>query len=272
MTIKFTSIILCGILTCLNLSAQSIINTSSNWAIIPAGSFEMGSPLSEIGRYNDENLHKVIISQSFEAQLRVVSQSEYFLIMGSNPSYFKNREFCPNDFIRINNTLLCPNNPVEQVSWDDAQNFIAKLNETDTDYLYRLPTEAELEYVIRAGSQTAYWFGNDASQLGNYAWYSKNSEGMTHAVDSKAVNPWGIYNAHGNVWQWTSDWYGKYSASPLQVDPGGPLQGTYRVIRGGGWYRDAIELRSAFRFYVDPSSHYFSVGFRMVRSRRVSFK
>lgn len=240
---------------------------SADFVKISAGSFKMGTPSSEDKRDYDEDLHEVTISHDFEVQSTVVTQAQYFLAMGYNPSYFKSSSYCSSDFVEINGTSMCPNNPVEQVSWQDAQDFIAKLNATDADYLYRLPTEAELEYAIRAGSQTAYWYGNDADRLGDYAWFDGNSGSKTHAVGSKPANPWGLYDAHGNVWQWASDWYGKYSTS-RQVDPTGAASGSGRVFRGGGWYSYARYLRSGIRFYFDPGGRYYNVGFRLVRAHK----
>ncbi len=240
---------------------------SADFVKVKAGSFQMGSPSSESGRYSDEDLHEVTISRDFEIQSTVVTQAQYFLAMGYNPSSFKSKNYCPGDYVEINGTSLCPNNPVEQVSWNDAQEFIAKLNSTDAAYLYRLPTEAEWEYSARAGSQAAYWFGNDPNRLGDYAWFYGNSGDQTHAVGSKGANSWGLYDASGNVWQWTSDWYGKYSTS-RQTDPRGASSGSGRVLRGGSWNDNAQDLRSGARGSLDAGYRNYVVGFRLLRTSR----
>ncbi len=241
---------------------------SADFVKISAGSFQMGSPSSEKDRYSDETLHDVTISRDFDIQTTVVTQAQYFLAMGYNPSSFKNRNYCSNDFVEINGAALCPNNPVENVSWNDAQDFISKLNSTDADYSYRLPTEAEWEYSARAGSQTAYWYGNDADRIGDYAWFSENSGGQSHAVGSKPANPWGLYDAHGNVWQWVSDWYADKYPTSRQTDPVGVSSGSYRVFRGGSWFNFAQYLRSGFRNRYSPGYAGYDVGFRLVRTHK----
>ena len=137
-------------------------------------------------------------------------------VMGSNPSHFSG-----------------DNNPVEQVSWNDCQSFIAKLNELDHEHTYRLPTEAEWEYACRAGSTMGYGYGNDSAQLGQYAWYSDNSNSKTHPVGEKKPNAWGLYDMHGNGWEWCQDWYdgGYYENSP-GTDPQGPNSGSHHVFSG----------------------------------------
>ncbi len=240
---------------------------SADFVKIRSGSFQMGSPSSESGRYDDESIHDVTISRDFEIQSTVVTQAQYFLVMGYNPSNFKSRNSCSSDYVEINGTPLCPNNPVETVSWNDAQDFINKLNSTDADYSYRLPTEGEWEYSARAGSQAAYWYGNDADRLGDYAWFYGNSGNMTHAVGSKPANTWGLYDAHGNVWQWVSDWYGKYSTA-RQTDPVGAASGSLRVMRGGSWVSLAQVLRSGYRNGDSPGNRFNNVGFRLVRTAK----
>lgn len=247
--------------------ANPDIKNTNNWVKIKAGSFQMGTPTSEANRESDEHLHDVTISHDFDIQSTVVTQAQYFLAMGYNPSTFKSRSSCSADYFEINGAALCPNNPVESVSWNDAQDFISKLNSTDADYSYRLPTESEWEYSARAGSQTAYWYGNDADRLGDYAWFDGNSGSQTHAVGSKPANPWGLYDALGNVWQWTADRYGEYSTS-RQTDPVGAASGSYRVLRGGSWYNDARGLRSGNRYYVGPGNRNGNVGFRLVRTHK----
>lgn len=240
---------------------------SADFVEIGSGSFQMGSPKSENGRYKDEHLHTVTISD-FEIQSTVVTQAQYFRVMGSNPSKFKRKNYCPNDHVvERDNIDICPNNPVESVSWIDTQNFIEKLNATDTEYSYRLPTEAEWEYSARAGSQTAYSYGDDADSLKKYAWFYNNSDEMTHAAASKPANKWGLFDVHGNVFQWVSDWYGEYPTSD-QKDPVGPLSGNERVVRGGSFDDIARRVRSGYRHKISPRYKAKFVGFRLVRTHK----
>lgn len=247
--------------------AQPDVKSSGNFVKILPGSFKMGSPLSEAGRYDHEVQHEVTISSDLEAQSTVVTQAQYFTVTGANPSKFKSQTNCMSDFISVNGIEMCPNNPVESVSWEDTQKFIEQLNASDLGYLYRLPTEAEWEYFARAGSQTAFWYGNDYNPLRDYAWFYENSDYLSHSVGTKPANPWGLYDVHGNVWQWVSDWNGDYSTSP-QSDPTGPATGWFRVIRGGSWANYSDALRSAFRCWSYPDYRSDFVGFRLVRVRR----
>ena len=163
------------------------------------------------------------------------------------------------------------NHPVEQVSWSDAVEFCQRLSalpeEKKAGRVYRLPTEAEWEYACRAGSQTAYSFGSDEKSLVNFGWYSQNAKGKTHAVGLKKANAWGLYDMHGNVSEWCSDWYGEYPKGSA-TDPRGPKDGWNRVRRGGGWYLPAEECRSATRGRFIPSYRAYDVtlGFRVALS------
>ncbi|TLU53196.1 MAG: tetratricopeptide repeat protein, partial [Chlorobium sp.] len=186
---------------------------------IHAGTFRMGS-------------NEVKIDQDFYLGKYPVTQQQWEAVMGNNPSHFKGGSL-----------------PVETVSWDDAQVFIQKLNTLSGKQLYRLPTEAEWEYAIRAGSTSEYYFGDDA-KLGEYAWYSGNSGNTTHPVGQKKPNGWGLYDMAGNVWEWTDSWYDSNRS--------------YRVIRGGSWYGNAEYCRSAYRNYVTPVHRNDDVGFRLV--------
>ncbi|MGK5082547.1 formylglycine-generating enzyme family protein [Bdellovibrionota bacterium FG-1] len=234
---------------------------------IQPGSFMMGSPEGELGRDDGEDLHRVQLTNRFEMQQTTVTQRQYFEVMGSMPSRFKEANYCPKSFITIHGTGLCPNNPVEQVSWDDAQSFIQKLNATLKDgYVYRLPTEAEWEFAARAGTSTAYSFGNDSSQLALYGWFEGNSGGQTHEVAQLRPNGFGLYDMNGNVWHWVQDWHGDYN-STAQMNPTGASSGSSRVVRGGSWFFVAQFLRSAFRNYVGPDYRSPGVGFRLVRTR-----
>ncbi len=215
----------------------------------------MGTSENEPGRYSNETLHRVTLKQGFYMQTTEVTQKQWKDVMGDNPSYFKE---CGDD---------CP---VESVPWNDVQRFIEKLN-LDSARLpvgersrtYRLPTEAEWEYAARAGSQTAYCFGDDAADLGNYAWYAENSDIKTHPVAQKQPNKWGLYDMHGNVWEWCQDWYGDYPSGDV-ADPVGPDSGSVRVFRGGGWGDLAQYCRSALRLGYSPDFRNFNLGFRLV--------
>jgi formylglycine-generating enzyme required for sulfatase activity len=217
--------------------------------LIPAGEFLMGSPDSENGRFPDEGpQHRVRITRPFYLGKYLVTQEQWQAVMGNNPSNFKG-----------------PENPVEMVSWDDCQQFLAKLNAKTSEQpgKFVLPTEAQWEYACRAGSKTRYCFGDDDSELGEYAWYHANSGGKTHPVGGKKSNAWGLYDMHGNVWEWCQDWYdeGYYAKSPTD-DPAGSDGGANRVFRGGGWSDPAGDCRSAPRYRDGPGIRYGSLGFR----------
>jgi formylglycine-generating enzyme required for sulfatase activity len=159
-------------------------------------------------------------------------------------------------------------NPVEQVSWNDVQEFIRRLNEREGHARCRLPTEAEWEYACRAGTTGAYSFGDDADSLGRYAWYDGNFEGKTHPVGRKDANAWGFYDMHGNVWEWVQDWYGeRYYPNSPGVDPRGPSSGSRRVLRGGSWVNSVWSCRAACRNVCTPDNRNdFIVGFRLALS------
>jgi formylglycine-generating enzyme required for sulfatase activity len=238
--------------------------------LIPAGTFMMGSPETELGRDADEFQHEATLTQDFYIQTTEVTQGQWQAVMGENPSSFQN---CG---------LNCP---VESVSWDDAQVFIERLNAQTTDgYEYRLPTEAQWEYAARAGSETAFCDGDITQPEGNdpilntLGWYRENSDagyaGCSERDDGRCIGPqpvggknpnaWGLFDMHGNVWEWCQDWYGDYPSGSV-IDPQGPSSGGSRVLRGGCWYDSPLSCRSANRFRDFPaSSRYFDYGFRLV--------
>ena len=221
------------------------------FVLIEPGTFEMGSPETEAGRFDDEGpVHTVTLSQPFYLGKYEVTQEQWQAVMGNNPSDFSG----------------CGSNcPVENVSWEDAQEFIVRLNRNEGVNMYRLPTEAEWEYAARAGTQTAYHFGDDADQLGAYAWYNENSDRETHPVGQKQPNGWGLYDMLGNVWEWTAGWYGPYSAGSV-TDPRGPSTGARRVARGGSWSYYARYCRAANRSRDSPGFRNISLGFRLART------
>jgi formylglycine-generating enzyme required for sulfatase activity len=232
-----------------NSSSTSLPHTRTNQAgiefvLIPPGSFMMGSTN---GSSDEKPVHQVTISQPFYIGRYEVTQAQWQAVMGNNPSSFKD----------------CGGNcPVEQVSWDDAQNFINKLNESNDGFKYRLPTEAEWEYACRAGTT-----GDYAGNLDDMAWYEDNSGKHTHPAGQKQANAFGLYDMHGNVWEWCRDWYdANYYASSPATDPQGPGSGQYRVLRGGSWGKIGLEpnLRSAYRNRNTPDSRVSQFGFRVV--------
>jgi hypothetical protein len=215
---------------------------------LPAGTYMMGSPSSEKGRDKDERLHEVVISKPFYMGICEVTQAQWTAVMGSNPSHFKDR----------------PNHPVEQVSWEDCRSFIERLNGMGIGF-FRLPTEAEWEYAARAGSRGAYYWGDDDGEiLGEYSWFEGNSYSQTREVGTRRPNAWGLYDTIGNVYEWCSDWMGRYRTD-RQTDPRGPSGGSYRVYRGGSWNTSAMFCRSALRYGSAPSSRRANLGLRLVR-------
>jgi formylglycine-generating enzyme required for sulfatase activity len=223
---------------------------------IPAGTFTMGSSDAETDRIKHEGPQtEVTLTQDFWLGKTEVTQLQWVEIMGENPSHH-----------------IGANRPADSVTWIEAREFSRKLTEREraagrlpSGHIYALPTEAEWEYACRAGTTTRFSFGDDPeySQLGDYGWFSGNSSNRTHDVGGKLANPWGLYDMHGNVWEWCQDWYGNYSGGN-EVDPVGPLQGSIRVLRGGSWVNSNPGVcRSANRYRVsaDGSNEYF--GFRV---------
>lgn len=243
----------------------------SKFVSVAPGSFMMGSPENEVGRYNDEKRHPVRITRGFEMQTTELTQAQWVEVMGRNPSLFDSAERCPRSFTKKNGIAMCPNNPVENVRWDDVQQFLSKLNSTVRDgYVYRLPTEAEWEYAARAGMQRAYSFGSDSSQCSQYGWFYENSGAQTHEVGGLKPNAWGLYDMHGNVDEWVQDWYASNYGGPRVDDPAGPATGSDRVSRGGGYYTgiwSPSDRRLAARSRGAPFDRSIALGFRLVRTR-----
>jgi formylglycine-generating enzyme required for sulfatase activity len=161
------------------------------------------------------------------------------------------------------------NNPAVYISWNDCQDFISALNDLDTDHIYRLPSESEWEYFCRAGSYTEYCYGNDPEQLGDYAWYDDNAyfkdESYGHEVGLKLPNDWGLYDMHGNVWEWCQDWnHDSYFGAPNDGTAWEYPSGTTRIRRGGSWIDTASLCQSAFRMSNDPDVNSMFFGFRLI--------
>lgn len=247
---------------------------------IPPGRFWMGSPASEAGRLDDEGpRHEVEISRGFWLADTPCTQELWEVVMGSNPSRFKS-----------------PERPVEQVSWEDCQAFLQRLEARVPGLGGRLPTESEWEYACRAGTDTATWAGdltlrgaNDAPELDEIAWYGGNSghgyelpegEGSrdwrekqypheqagTRSVRGRKANPLGLHDMLGNVYEWCADWYGPYDATRA-IDPAEPLSGTSRVLRGGSWDSYARYVRAAQRLAPAPGYRNSDIGFRLARGQ-----
>ena len=229
------------------------------FANIPAGKFLMGSPATEKERSPNETQHEVTLTQGFRMGVHEVTQAQYEQVMGKNPSHFKGA------------TL-----PVETVSYDDALAFCQKLSDLPAEKAagrkYRLPTEAEWEYCCRAGTSTPLHFGNElngtqANCDGNNP-YGTTKKGpyleKTSPVGSYPANAWGLYDMHGNVWEWCQDWYGDYPKQSV-TDPRGPEVGSDCVFRGGGWSDGAANCRSAVRYWGVPSLR-DGFGFRLALS------
>ena len=219
---------------------------------IPAGEFMMGSPESEANHRPDETQHRVRITKPFYLSAHEVTQAQYNRVMGNNPSRSQG-----------------PTKPVEMVSWNDAVEFCRRLSEQERKE-YRLPTEAEWEYACRVGTTTSYSCGDNVSQLGEYAWYSDNSGNTIHAVGEKLPNAWGLYDMHGNVFEWCRDWGKPYGSQNVLIDPAGPASGSHRVLRGGSFSSLPRLVRSANRIYLQPDDRGFVFGFRLARTYNLS--
>jgi formylglycine-generating enzyme required for sulfatase activity len=216
--------------------------------LVRGGTFTMGgtSEQGSDGDSDEKPTHRVTLS-SFYIGKYELTQAQWKTVMGSNPNNFKG-----------------DNLPVEQVSWNDVQEFIRKLN-VKTGKDYRLPTEAEWEYAARGGASSRGYKYSGSNNVGEVAWYWDNSGSKTHIVGTKASNELGIYDMSGNVWEWCSDWHGAYSSS-AQTNPTGPFSGSARVLRGGSCGLDAQLVRVPYRYFYTPGNRGDGLGFRLARS------
>ena len=216
---------------------------------VKPGTFEMGSPPEEEGRYDDETPHTVTLTEGYWLGKHPVTQTQWERVMGDNPSHFRGA-----------------NRPVECVSWDEVTSFCEKLTELEREagrlpagMAYQLPTEAEWEYACRAETKTAFSFGDSlTSDQANI----RGGPGETTDVGKYPANPWGFYDMHGNVFEWTADWFEKFTSVAVS-DPVGPAVGSDRVLRGGSWDSAAFLARSALRDRYGPARSLNSLGFRL---------
>jgi formylglycine-generating enzyme required for sulfatase activity len=228
--------------------SKGVVTQRMRW--IKPGQFMMGSPDTEQGRKSNESpQHQVTLTQGFWMADSQVTQELWRAISGGkNPSFYRNAL-----------------SPVNGVNWDDCQIWIRELRKHHESLKIALPTEAQWEYACRAGSTTAYCFGDDPEELPKYGWFAGNPGLLTSSVKHLLPNDWGLYDMHGNVWEWCSDWYDYYKKVP-SLDPSGPSKGTGRVVRGGDWGSPFRRLRSACRVGYDPSYRDFHMGFRLQSS------
>ncbi|MDD4748208.1 MAG: SUMF1/EgtB/PvdO family nonheme iron enzyme, partial [Salinivirgaceae bacterium] len=227
---------------------ETTYNLNLEMIAVRGGTFQMGDTFGDVGS-DEKPVHSVTVSDFYMGKYEV-TQAQWRAIMGNNPSKFSG----------------CDNCPVEQVSWNDVQEFIKKLN-AKTGKKYRLPTEAEWEYAAKGGVEThgrASHRYAGSNTLNDVAWNTNNSNSKTHPVGGKKPNELGIYDMSGNVWEWCNDWYDKnyYGSSPFN-NPQGPSSGSYRVFRGGSWYGNASICRVAFRSFSTPDSGSYFIGFRL---------
>lgn len=222
---------------------------------IEAGTFIMGATEEQAGASaNESPAHQVTLTKDYYLGETEVTQALWYAVMGQKPT---------SDGSAWSSTYgLGDNYPAYNISWNDCQEFISKLNQL-TGLTFRLPTEAEWEYAARGGNKaTTQTLYSGSNTIGDVAWYDGNSSSSTHAVAGKSANALGLYDMSGNVWEWCNDWYGSYS-SGAQTDPTGPSSGSFRVLRGGSWFRDATGCRVAYRYGISVSSRYYYNGMRL---------
>ena len=227
----------CGALDSGVQQLESVTNSiGMEFLVVPPGKFKMGS---NGGSQNEIPIHEVELSKSYALGLNEVTEQQYTTIMGRTPR------------------LLKPASAINSLTWNQATEFCQRLSDLPEEKaagrIYRLPTEAEWEYACRAGTDTAYSFGDDPTLVTQHAWYNRNSLQDAHPPGQKTPNPWGFFDMHGNAWEWCQNWFYEYPSGPTR-DPKGPPKGKTRVLRGGGWFHREPDCRSASRFTEDPNS------------------
>ena len=236
-------VVLCVVATVFAEPEATLYEIERNMVKVNGGCFQMGDTFGD-GSADEKPVHEACVS-TFRIGKYEMTQGQWQKIMGNNPSLFSR----------------CGSNcPVEQVSWNDVQQFIGKLN-SQSGKSYRLPTEAEWEYAARSGGKREKYSGGDTVDA--VAWYDGNSGSQTHPVGQKQPNGLGLYDMSGNVWEWVSDWYGTY-VSDRQQNPQGASTGSIRVFRGGGWNDAPSYVRASYRFNFVPGFRFFNLGFRLV--------
>lgn len=245
---------------------KSRINSvGMEFVFVPAGSFMMGaSDRDHEATAAEKPQHPVTLTKPFYFGKYEVTQAQWRAVMGTDP-YASERSNPYYELPGMKERITQPNHPAT-VSWDDAQEFIRRLNAKEGGNSYRLPTEAEWEYAARAGTTPVYSFGDDRRDLDRYAWHGEDfAEGGTHPVGEKLPNPWGVFDVHGNVWEWVQDWYSdSYYAQSPSNDPQGPASGRQRVVRGGSWHQTATSWRSSSGKAYNSDYRGISIGFRVL--------
>ncbi len=234
-----------------------LLGATMEFAWIEPGTFTMGSPAAEASRGEDEGpQHGVVITRGFYLGIYEVTQGQWEAVMGTIP-------WARQSYVEANAL-----HPAVNISWNEVQLFVQNVNRAAGDSLYRLPSEAEWEYAARAATNTRWSFGDAESQLGDYAWYRDNAwdAGLQYAqpVGSKRPNAWGLYDMHGNVYEWVQDRYGNYN-NLTRTDPEGPETGSNRIVRGGDFSDSAAVSRSANRGRLAAGSRSIGLGFRLLR-------
>ncbi|MDE2743920.1 MAG: formylglycine-generating enzyme family protein [Gemmatimonadota bacterium] len=241
-----------------SLTVELAPGVAMEFAYIPPGTFAMGAAPGEEGPLDDSETpqHQVELSRGFYLAKYELTQAQWRAVVGTQP--WRRRQYVKEG----------AQHPATYISWIEAEHFIQRLNKKAGKTLYRFPTEAEWEYTCRAGTTTRWFSGDDEQTLVDYAWVSSNSwavgEKYPHPVGQKAPNAWGLYDMHGNVWEWVADWEGPYD-SEKKIDPQGPATGERRVGRGGSFGTLGLGGRSASRFFSPPDARSPDVGVRIAR-------
>lgn len=239
------------------MNEKSLTNSiEMKFRYIPPGTFWMGSPEDEPGRFSWEVLHRVTITRGFCLGVTEVTQSQFQNVMGYNPSYFQSK--------RVQGDSS--NYPVEMLKWDEAVDFCKRLadlpEEKELKRVYRLPTEAEWEYACRAGTTTMFSFPDHTEYL-DYCWCGEDLDSAPLPVASRKPNPWGLYDMHGNVSEFVADYFGELAAEDA-VNPEGPSTGDERIVKGGGWTGHWMSCRSAHRGKNPEWRRFHNIGFRVL--------